>query len=291
MGGRVAQGFGRLDVTRLACRCRDLANAAHVFAAVMRDPSDDGAWPDAVEPFPGGGKTLPGTLIWSFEVAVADNATFLVGDSGMALATGFDRAPRGGAAAPELPGPSLRGILRSQAERILRTLKPEAACDPTNPRTCCAARERQAGKEGKPFTRCNACRAFGNEEWAGWVRVRVDSLAGGSPVPFDHVAIDRFTGGARDSLKFDTLAGGAGRWSICLDMTDVPTSDRDWVMGLLALTLGDLHDGRVRGGHGAARGHGRLVVARPPAFAELEPCVRALWSQVGVPFPTQGVAS
>jgi CRISPR/Cas system CSM-associated protein Csm3 (group 7 of RAMP superfamily) len=183
-------------------------------------------------------------------------------------------------------------VLRSQAERILRTLAPDGACDPTDPESCCAARDRRAGKKKQPFERCLACRLFGNEEWASRLRLRVDRVEGGAPVPFDHVAIDRFTGGARDSLKFDALASRSARWAVYLDLTDVPEKDRPWARGLMALVLSDLHDGRVRAGHGAARGHGRLVLTRAPVFGEpLEPCVRALWVKLGVPWPGKEVAS
>lgn len=286
LGGRVAQGFGRLAGASPTCRRRNLSTASHVLAAVVHGSDADAAWPEAVEPFPGKDVRLPGATAIEFEAMIATDATLLVADPAEATATGFDRAPRGGAAAPELPGTSFRGVLRSQAERILRSLSENAACDPTDGNDCCVSSERRARKHGQPFERCLACHLFGNEEWAGWLQIRVDRVDGGRPVPFDHVAIDRFTGGARDRLKFDALATRGATWRVRLEITDVPDGDRAWVRGLLALALGDIHDGRARLGHGGARGHGHLRIKGAPDFGEpLEPCVRALWNKVGAKHP------
>ncbi len=56
---------------------------------------------------------------------------------------------------------------------------------------------------------CSLCKTFGNEHEAG--KLNFEDLTIGSPVTkhFDHVAIDRFTGGAADKKKFDdcSLAG------------------------------------------------------------------------------------
>jgi len=288
LGGRVAQGFGRLSTRELSVRWRDTSSPEHLIAAVLKDDAADTAWPEEIDPFPGSDDGGPSAWSVSLRLAPPAGGTFLIADPSEAVATGFDRAPRGGARSPELPASSFRGALRSAAERILRTLDAKAACDPTDGASSCAARERDAKKRRVPLPeRCLACRVFGNEEWGSWLRLDVrQTEARGQGQPFDHVAIDRFTGGAREGLKFDALSANGTSFEMRLSAPELPHADRPWVSGLLALAIQDLHDGRWQVGHGSARGHGWFVLAEPPRFPEpLDETVKALWARVGLPYP------
>lgn len=287
LGGRVAQGFGRVETRALSLRWRDTERPEHLVAAVLNQAGSEEAWPESVEPFPGEETEQPGRWEVRFLIAAPPLATFLVADPLESVFQGFDRAPRGGVAAPELPATSLRGVLRSAAERILRTLDPGAACDPTEASRSCAAREREAAKQKKACPRCLACQLFGNEEWASWIRLEVRPISRGGPgQPFDHVAIDRFTGGASEGRKFDAVAATNAEYEVRLSAGDVPEAERNWVTGLLALALQDLHQGRVTLGHGSARGHGWFAIKDPPDFPDpIEDGIRALWKKVGLPFP------
>lgn len=288
LGGRVAQGFGRLSKRALSVRWRDTSTPDHLIAAVLNDAATDAAWPALIEPFPGDDGAVPEAWRVSLRLVPPPGATFLIADPSEAVATGFDRASRGGAERAELPATSLRGALRSAAERILRTLDLGTACDPTDGSACCSAREREAvRRRTSPPVRCLACHVFGNEEWGSWLRVDVRRVeAEGHGQPFDHVAIDRFTGGAREGLKFDALAARGGIFEARLSAPDLPQSERAWVTGLLALAIQDLHHGRWHVGYGSARGHGGFVLAEAPTFAEpLDAALRALWAKVGVPYP------
>lgn len=288
LGGRVAQGFGRFSTRDLSVRWRDTSTPEHLIAAVLNDAATDAAWPEVIEPFPGDEAAAPETWSVSLRLVPPPGATFLIADPSEAVATGFDRAPRRGAERAGLPATSLRGALRSAVERILRTFDVGAACDPTDAFACCAAREREALRSGtsRPM-RCLACHVFGNEEWGSWLRVDVRRVeAGGHGQPFDHVAIDRFTGGAREGLKFDALAARGGAVEAHLSAPDLPQSERAWVTGLLALAIQDLHHGRWQVGHGSARGHGWFMLAETPIFPEpLVTAVRALWAKVRVAYP------
>jgi CRISPR/Cas system CSM-associated protein Csm3 (group 7 of RAMP superfamily) len=245
LGGGVAQGFGRLAARELTLRWRDTEMPEHLVVAVLNDAGEDAAWPETVDPFPGDDSAQPDFWEICFRLVMPPDSTFLVADPTEAIATGFDRAPRGTASSPDLPATSLRGALRSAAERILRTLDPNAACDPTDSKTCCAARERVAMERDEAFERCLACQVFGNEEWASWIYIDVSRVSDSSRgQPFDHVAIDRFTGGAREGLKFDALATAGAQFEVRLLAPNLPSEDRAWVTGLLALTLQDLHQGR-----------------------------------------------
>jgi CRISPR/Cas system CSM-associated protein Csm3 (group 7 of RAMP superfamily) len=170
---------------------------------------------------------------------------------------------------PVLPGSSLRGALRGQAEKILRTVGIRA-CDPGDARACKPIQERK--EVGKL---CPACRLFGAPGWGTAVNVTDFRATGRAPVPHEqeHLAIDRFTGGVAGPRKFTsqsfrdvTLAG-----RVTLDRER--TRDLPWAAGLLALAVRDLTEGDVPLGHGAARGFGAVQarVTDPPAgLAALE---------------------
>jgi CRISPR/Cas system CSM-associated protein Csm3 (group 7 of RAMP superfamily) len=110
-------------------------------------------------------------------------------------------------------------------------------------------------------------------------------------MPFDHVAIDRFTGGASDQKKFDALAAMGGVFHVELTADRVHDEETArWIIGLLALVLRDLHDGRLWLGHGGAKGHGLMQLAKAPSWTvpadwnnpadDLPGCVAALWKLV-----------
>jgi CRISPR/Cas system CSM-associated protein Csm3 (group 7 of RAMP superfamily) len=169
-----------------------------------------------------------------------------------------DHAPRRDARGrPYLPASSLRGALRSQAERILRTLAGDAAaCSPDKP--CKAAEDLDNVR-----ARCPACRVFGLSGWRAPLGVSdfvaVSSRAEMAEVTQDFLAIDRFTGGGANHLKFDARAAErpvlAGRLSLDPQALD-RASAWPWALGLLALVLRDLAQGDVRFGFGAAKGYG-----------------------------------
>ncbi|MCB9609679.1 MAG: hypothetical protein H6716_24010 [Polyangiaceae bacterium] len=306
LGGRVAQGCGRFFAKAdVAVRRRDTSTPEHLIAALLNDVSSDDAWPEQGSGVRDSDMAAPELWSMTFELHSPDGGTFLVADPREAVATGFDRAPRGGVEAVELPASSFRGALRAASERILRTLDPETACDPTVREGCCAAKERESRKrdaprksDAPPPERCLACQVFGNEEWGSWLRVdvrrKVSDAEQQSPAtgkPFDHVAIDRFTGGARKGLKFDALVSRSPKFDVTLTAPTLPEGDRAWVSGLLALAVRDLHDGRWQLGHGSARGHGWFTLAAKPCFVPkldeqaLKAAVQALWSKTGVSFP------
>jgi CRISPR/Cas system CSM-associated protein Csm3 (group 7 of RAMP superfamily) len=155
-----------------------------------------------------------------------------------------------------LPARSIRGAFRSQAEKILRTLNAEAACHAVDPEDACApvyAAEQQATRL------CLACQVFGAPGW----RARVE-FSDFLPVEGEvencrrqeFLAIDRFTGGGAEGLKFNAAAVYrptlTGTMSIRLGEQGV----EPWALGLLALTLRDLIEGDIPLGFGAAKGYG-----------------------------------
>ncbi|RME63343.1 MAG: hypothetical protein D6778_09755, partial [Nitrospirae bacterium] len=89
---------------------------------------------------------------------------------------------------PVFKGETIRGIVRTAFARILRTENVEF------------------DEEHEDCT-CPLCQVFGNEHRAGRVRFEDLVIEGyTSEKKFDHVSIDRFTGGAAEKRKFDDLS-------------------------------------------------------------------------------------
>ena len=190
----------------------------------------------------------------------------------------FVRTSRPDRPEPEIfiPGASLRGVLRSHAEKLLRSASSERICDPTQtkrgaPNAACFAQESNTGEEisGARAYResCYACRVFGNTVLAG--RARVGDLYPVETRPLlerrNGVAIDRVTGAvAQGPFELEILTDGwlEGRLTL-----------RNYTLGqlgLLAGTLLDLGDGLLPIGYGKSRGLGRVELRfREVAFRTL----------------------
>lgn len=162
-----------------------------------------------------------------------------------------------------LPAHSLHGALRAQAERILRTVgrpTPEGYLVPAVQ----GLREVAGGKLDL------ASILFGAAGWRSLLRISEFTAAPGADLITHHmVAIDRLTGGGKDSAKFaiealdcPTLTG-----SITLDLARLRRLDEQWpgaaaqVVGLLALVLRDLDEGDIPLGYGASKGYGQLTAS------------------------------
>lgn len=176
-----------------------------------------------------------------------------------------------------VPGSSIRGALRSRAEKILRTLGnpmasgQRAACDPLesgtgHPLQSCAGRLRQnpsdpaRDRDEARYVHerlCLACRTFGSTDLRGRARVEDVRPVSGSRIVLkliDHVAIDRFTGGAARRRKFNALAIASGEFAGRIALEGV----EPWQLGLLALLFRDLWEEDLPLGSGTSRGYGRI---------------------------------
>jgi hypothetical protein len=184
-----------------------------------------------------------------------------------------------------LPASSLRGALRSQAERILRTLRPEATGDPWGSVDREGLIERLFGHAGQRARL--ECADFLSTKPVGPPDSDPEKFVPRHPQEF--VAIDRFTGGVAGAKKFDAEAvyrpSLVGTLSLPLDAV-APAA-----LGLLALVLRDLSEGDITLGAKAAIGYGACratitqiaLTGRPPAgpWADLWPKTQDIdWSFV-----------
>lgn len=318
IGGDVARGLGAFRLTDVHYAEYDLDDANELMA-FLRDPEpwhnvrEGGTWLSArrndatadvlslEEAREQATETrglsraqadqLPITTRWAeWCFTLQAEGPFLTNDATSSAMSGFDHAPLlervGDWTRPVLPGSSLRGVLRSHAERIARTLATDQAlaqdnaedyflnhcpaCDPLRVGSGSAELEScdsllrhqkhvSENKEVGSDQLCLACRLFGSTRRGSRLIVE-DAPYCGDELPtykmLDFLAIDRFTGGGAEGLKFDALAlwRPSFRARIFLD------SPRKWELGWLTLVLRDLAEGWLRVGFGAAKGFGKVTV-------------------------------
>ncbi len=190
-----------------------------------------------------------------------------------------------------VPGSSIKGALRSRAERIERTLTTsraeaeflDALASPTTPLTVqifghAPDRGRRGGAKGAlAVDDCHSLHPVSG--WGDLVEavskapdpdrrraavIAARSKARKSKVDIiDHVALDRWTGGADDGRLFSLVVPSAGlAWEPIRLQLDA-RSRRQGIdvlaeLGLVALVLRDLAEGDVAIGHGASRGYGAV---------------------------------
>lgn len=171
--------------------------------------------------------------------------------------------PRTGEETVYLPGASLKGVLRSHTERIIRTVvgdDPLLCCDPLDRNLNCSERIRKekivdTAEQYKAL--CLACRMFGHMVQASHF-LAADAYPDKpiNALPLRHnVAIDRLSGGvAVGPFDMEVALEGEFRTSLRLFNFEL------WQVGLLALTLRDLDEGRLRIGFSKSRGLGAVRV-------------------------------
>lgn len=115
---------------------------------------------------------------------------------------------------PVIPGSSVKGVVRSYFESVLRGIGAEC-CDVLDNKECCTEKKeykKQAkaleGNKAKAelaySCSCDACRLFGGREFAGKIHIKDSYLIGIPSFEYrDGVAIDRKTGAAKGNFKYD----------------------------------------------------------------------------------------
>ena len=208
--------------------------------------------------------------------------------SGQASVSGVDMAfvrtyRSGEKDEPFIPGSSLKGVIRSYAEKICRSLKdsPVPVClpylDPKGKAEKGEERQYSCGLLFEKFKKdkkletvptpdvyrlsCPACRLFGSHGFIGRLATSDAYLtksfkAQGRPVfeIRDGVAIDRITGGTVGGAKYDLEVLTRGEFATSLDIRNFER----WQLGMIALVLRDMEEGLVRIGFGKSRGLGRF---------------------------------
>jgi CRISPR-associated RAMP protein (TIGR02581 family) len=175
---------------------------------------------------------------------------------------------------PFIPGSSLKGVLRSQVEALVRGLDNPGfqSCDPVgenwdncvNPKEYSkAVKERRTPSKDIPGNLCRVCNLFGHPNFAS--RLRFKDL----PVEKstwhemmlqvrDGVAIDRETGTVSGGKKYDFEVVPPGvKFALKVTADNV----EDWQLGLLFSAFQMFNDGITRLGGATSRGLGSVEIA------------------------------
>ena len=177
---------------------------------------------------------------------------------------------------PFIPGSSIKGVVRSLAERILRTWNwwPDFwACDPFDA-PCVPANRKDAlmdeaeaevpNRVEETFSEkvwaesCTACRLFGSPWFAGRIAFKDTFLQNDDDLPVvtqirDGVGIDRDLGAARSGVKYDfevVVPGARFGLEILVENVD------DWELGFLLSVLRFWEEGHLALGGKVTRGPG-----------------------------------
>ncbi len=307
LGGRVARGLGGFEVVRIDCYERKLDTTQHLMDFLRRQDDDflaatviSTSVQERLEAIRKEVKITPAssknrrTNLAAYAVARAwaeadltlqFQGPMLINDLARSRRGGFDHAPWKDSPwlrdAWVLPGSSIRGVIRSQAEKIARTLATQRATgltdflercpagDPNNSRRPDAPLAnsdcllQQAGISGedvvKPAQLDLADQLFGSVRLGSRLIVEDGRLANRPErKAMDFLAIDRFTGGGRDSAKFDALVLWKPAFRVRLRLEN----PEPWELGWLLLVLCDLHDGLATIGFGAAKGFGQARISQ-----------------------------
>jgi CRISPR/Cas system CSM-associated protein Csm3 (group 7 of RAMP superfamily) len=182
----------------------------------------------------------------------------------------FARTRRVGLETVYLPGSSLRGALRAHCERIARTVggegpdrRPRLSCNPLGgapdgPGYSCNRRLHSLAERGDSRRAyrdsCFICQLFGNQHEAAHLAI-ADAYPTTPPrvEPRASVGVDRVYGSAvAGPLTYEAVTDG--RFETTLTLHNFTLAQ----LGLLALALRDLNEGRLALGAGKSRGFGRV---------------------------------
>jgi len=171
----------------------------------------------------------------------------------------FVRTWRNGERVVYLPGPSLKGVIRSHCERIVRTVGEGRSCNPVVKGKSCVDMHKLKQEHDGPHVHkhsCFICQMFGNTVLAGRVRT-ADAYPVGEIRTEERngVAIDRVFGSvAVGPFQMEVVTSGEFKTKIAIRNFTIAQ------LGLLALALRDLKLGRVGVGFGKSRGLGHVTL-------------------------------
>ncbi|GIU84526.1 MAG: hypothetical protein KatS3mg008_1301 [Acidimicrobiales bacterium] len=155
---------------------------------------------------------------------------------------------------PLVPGSSLKGVLRSLAERVLRAKDPGLACDViADP--CPKGKKPEEVTEEMLAELCWCCRLFGSHHMGGRAAFGDLTTDSAATVVRDGVGIDRDELKAADKVKFDyEVVVPGSKFTGEVRIEDPEPGDVGLVLGLFDL----VEQGAAGLGGGTTRGLGRV---------------------------------
>lgn len=166
---------------------------------------------------------------------------------------------RNGKLEPVIPGSSLKGVFRSRAEKLLRSMgyqvdNPFRQITPEEQKSSNKKTAEQLYKES-----CPATKIFGNQLLKSRVAFADAYIKDGCEYKFGTrhgVAIDRITGGSKDKKKFDYEVVEDGTFSASFTLTNFEL----WQLKILLWMLKEMDEGYIKLGSATSRGFGKVYV-------------------------------
>ena len=167
---------------------------------------------------------------------------------------------------PVIPGSSVKGVVRSWFESVLRGAG-VFACDVLDNKNCCTAKEEEKRKDCKDLREkaemaykdsCEVCRLFGGREFAGKLKFKDSYLIGEPSFEFrDGVGIDRETGAVRGHAKYDfEIISKDSEFSFYLTAENLDEKQKKYFEFIVEA----LKNGELSVGGKTSRGLGRFAV-------------------------------
>lgn len=169
---------------------------------------------------------------------------------------------------PIIPGASVKGVVRSYFESVLRGIDAEKACIVLDKDKCCTEKKKQNFEDKKnPFEKakavydcsCDVCRLFGGREFAGKLQFKDCYLIGEpSYERRDGVAIDRNTGAAKGKAKYDfEVISKDSEFEFYLTADNLDEQQKKY----FDFILNAMQEGKLSVGGKTTRGLGRFKVS------------------------------
>ena len=274
IGARSSRGYGRIALRRPAT------------VTARRYDTPDGFWSTRRAPAPVvlPAAALPAADVVEIDIEWSAATPVIVAAGGLSAETPQVPIMEPDPAAPGrlrqvVPGTSIAGALRSRAELICRTVArtptPEGidAQIASTPLVTAlfGGPAGAAGATASPLTvrDCASTTTVLATEWVKMVQPdpvrRVTAKGGAEVLLTDHVAVDRWTGGAADGLLFAVAEPHGFRYEpirLRLDRSRLPDDVRDAATALLLVTVREFVEQRVPLGGGTHRGLGAVTVQR-----------------------------
>ena len=155
---------------------------------------------------------------------------------------------------PIIPGSSLKGVLRTELERLLRGLGVDGVCTPDN--LCRTKNSKNKDKE------CPICLVFGGAEMAASIRIKDSTTKHKKTLIRDGVAIDRQNRKARKGGKYDIEVvpkGTVFTGTLSVENSGLGKCEHAKLGALLSL-IGFFNSCSGSIGHAVSRGFGEVKI-------------------------------
>ncbi|ODS36720.1 MAG: hypothetical protein A7315_04635 [Candidatus Altiarchaeales archaeon WOR_SM1_79] len=281
IGGNLARGLGWMQLEDIKSYTLDLSSPENLMRFLRDDDTVNAGIEDNFSNFIKKIKIKKRVddqyLYNSFaqiEFILEFTGGFVVNDELAGTRANYDFCPRRENGEFVLPGSSLRGVLRSHAEKIARTLitlKVDnerdflsrcPACNPNIDTSCNSLLRKYRKKHRIPPEEkikegelCPACQFFGSTYKGSRLYVSDSYLMDSPQIKImDFLAVDRFTGGEKHGAKFDAIV----LWRPSFKVHIFLENPKGWQLGWLMLVLRDLTDGMLSIGFGGNKWFGKV---------------------------------